>query len=182
MIHNSLILTGQTNQNLQELPGNYAVKGNRIIGAILMIFAVVFGAEPIYVLIGTILDTRQGFQHIDLKHLALAPVGIIFLGWGLNQFYIDGTLIIDRDKVTCDYRNLLGRHYWCDKITAYSGVRKKIEKGQANVVGSRQLYYAIWLVNRKPARSIRLYRAWSNQDWDKQLQWYAKLFNRPVLP
>lgn len=181
MIHNSLKLVGQENQNLEKLPGHYIIKGNRAVGITLIVFSIIFGAESIYHVINTIFENSQNIQKLEIKHIVFAQVGVIFLLWGINQFVINGKLLVEKDKVTCNYKNLLGRHSWSENISSYRGVSKKIEKGQSNSVGSRQLYYAIWLVNRKRNRSIKLYRAWSNKEWEQQLQRYSELFNLPVL-
>ena len=178
MIHNTLVLVGQGSQRLSSLPATYEVHGNKWVGVILIIFGILFGTESVYVAIVSSLNGTFMNEFMGTKHLAFAPMAILFLAWGMNQFFISGELVIDRIHAVCKYKNLLGSHTWSDKISDYKGIQKRRETGDDSGSG-QTLFYTIWLVNNKGKKSLKLYESTGSADWDEHMIRYQEMFGLP---
>ena len=180
MIHNTLHLVGQGRQFLQRLPAKYEIRGEKFVAVVLLAFAFLFGTESIFVAISALLNGDFANTFMGTQHMVFAPVAILFLVWGINQFFIRGELLVDNLRVRCTYRNLRGKHTWREEIKAYRGIQKKLDHGASRET-TIQRYYCIWLRHGKRSRSIRLYKASTNARWDEQAEFYSKLFDLPLI-
>jgi hypothetical protein len=178
--HYTLSLLNQGGENLQFLPAAYQVQGNPWAAIALIVFAVIFGTESVYEVLRVIGDPSLRVSDLLPKHWIFAPIGVLFLVWGLNQFFIGGRLVIDNGYIKCTYKRLLGEKTWMEPLSAYKGVRKKLETEEEGT-GVYSLY-TVWLVHKEKDKSIKVYAAWSDDEWDEMHARYSELLTVPKLP
>ena len=174
MRHYVLTLLNHEYQNIEVLPAKYSVDGDKFVAWALIIFGIVFGAESIFVAFRSAADGTLSVSVLGTKHMVLGPMGVLFLIWGLNQFFIKGELVIDRSSVSCEYKRMIGKREWSEPLSSYR-IRKKVTTRRDTGVSS-QLLYCIWLWHDRRSRRVKIYQAWSSTKWEEQADFYSRLF------
>lgn len=174
MRHYILTLLGHEYQNIEVLPAKYRISGDKFVAWTLIIFGIVLGAESIYVVLRSVADGMLPINVLGTKHMVLAPIGALFLVWGVNQFFIKGELVIDRLSVSCKYKRLIGGREWSETLSNYQ-IRKKVTTWKDTGVAS-QLQYCIWLWHDRPSRRVKIYQAATPTKWEERAEFYSRLF------
>jgi len=174
MRHYVLNLLNHEYQNVEVLPAKYSIDGDTFVAWALIIFGTVFGVESIYVAIRSAVDGTLSDNVLGTKHMALGPIGALFVIWGVNQFFIKGELVIDRLSVSCKYKRLFGKREWSEPLSNYR-IRKKVGSQKETGVSS-QLLYCIWLWHDRRSRRIKIYQASTSTRWEERADFYARLF------
>lgn len=174
MRHYTLFLLNHEYQHIESLPAKYRITGSKFVAWTLIIFGFVFGLESIFVAISAAVDGTLQETILGTKHIVLGPIGALFFVWGLNQFFIEGALVIDRFSVSCSYKRLFGHREWTEPLSNYR-IRKRVETSKETETGS-QLLYCIWLWHDRRSRRVKVYHAGSSTHWEEQADFYARLF------
>jgi hypothetical protein len=174
MRHYVLTLLNHEYQNVDVLPARYRIEGDKFVAWALIIFGTVFGAESIFIAISSAADGTLANSVLGTKHIVFGPMGVLFLIWGVNQFFIKGELVIDRLSVTCKYKRLFGKREWSEPLSNYR-IRKKVGSKKDTGTGS-ELLYCIWLWHDKRSRRVKIYQASTSTEWEEKADFYARLF------
>jgi hypothetical protein len=169
----SISLKGQIGDNLRSLPADYHIHGSRFVAWSLILFAVVFGLESIFVTINALI--RHELFTLNALDMIWAAFGVTFFVIGLNQFFIRGNLVISNTTVSCEYQSIFGKRKWQEPLNRYKGLARKKEVNRASGAFS-QIMYTIWLTHDRRSRSLKIYRAWSDEGLEEELLRYQAMF------
>ncbi len=172
LVHYSLTLKGSKYQNLEKLPAEYSIHGSGYTAWVLIVFSVFLGAEAIVNLVHALVVSRD-VSELRGQDWIFAPIGVCFLCWGLNQFFISGSLTVDSQQVRCSYKSLFGGDHWIEPLSQYRGLKKKTEKKHSGAF--KQIIYAIWLVHDQRKKSLKLNTSGSHEYWDSDMARYSGL-------
>lgn len=154
----SVASSGQTKRiDLTHLPVTQVDKGSRTGSLFLMIFAVLWGGIPTFMLVKAI---QSGAMQAGLWGLLLfGIIGIgLFIG-GLAGLVGSTTTTLSLERVSVTRKSLFGTRQWSEALTAFPGIRYRSEYHSGGENSPSYTLYIVELVHADPKKAVRLYEA-----------------------
>jgi len=143
-----------------------------------MIFSLIFGLEAIVETINAIMESQlSNLSNVDVAWVIFSF--ILFL-LGLDQMFIKGKLIINKNSVLCKYKHLFGNSEWNEPMNNYKGLIRKKELNRASGAFD-QIVYTIWLIHKNKKKNVKIYKAWSNDGIEKDILMYQEMLGLPEV-
>lgn len=175
----SLSLQGQGGQNVVWLPAKFKVYGSRYTAWLLIILSVIFGLEPICNILSWLSLQPFSASYISFIDIYWSISFLIFVGFSISLFSIDGDLKLDNVMASCKYKTLFRLKSWNVPISSYRGL--EIKRRLEGVDGSMSIVWAIRLVHPDKDKSLTLRRDSTAEYLKEDMVTYQQMFNLPNI-
>ncbi len=165
--------------DLSRLPVTHEDKGSKVAGIFLILFALLFGGIPTFILLTAISD--GSFEPAMLFLLIFTLIGVASLVAGIGVFTHRKTIRIDGEQVSVDSRSVFGHKTWTESLSRYQGILLRSEHHSGGKNSSSYTLYIVELYHEDRKKRIRLYQSLSPSDFRRIWQESCRYLNMPGL-